>query len=274
MEKFNMQRFGWLLRQTVHHQSKSLLMTALGCVLLHLGAQCGSFYPFSFTPSATPEATERVAMDQSSVFFLLASVFFMFWCISLCGYHLKDKPGRIAALMLPATVQEKYAAQLLIFTVGAFVANLLGIVVADLLRIVLFSLQPQAYGTALPALVDFCGRIWAQFWTDVTQGSLPEMRGLFMFLPLAKGFCLYAIFLLGAVVFRRRAFAITLCILVAFTVVVSMMLSSHFMAHEHASVNPASVCLTLLFYLLCGVGTVALSYALFKRVTLVRRKWF
>ena len=186
MEKFNLHRFGLVLRQNVTHQSKHLLMTSLGCVLLHLAAQSFSFFQYIHSAHITSATTERMAMEQSSVFFLIISVFYMFWCIALSCYHLKDKPGCITALMLPATVQEKFAARLLIFTLGAFVVNLLAIVAADLLRILLFSLQSNHYGTALPALVDFCGKVWSQFWHDVDEGDLRYGGGIFMFLPIAK----------------------------------------------------------------------------------------
>ena len=274
MEKFNLHRFGLVLRHNVTHQSKHLLMTALGCVLLHLAAQSFSFFQYIHSAPLTSATTERMAMEQSSVFFLIISVFYMFWCIALSCYHLKDKPGCITALMLPATVQEKFAARLLIFTLGAFVVNLLAIVAADLLRILLFSLQSNHYGTALPALVDFCGRVWSQFWHDVDEGDLRYGGGIFMFLPVAKALWFYTIFLLGAAVFRRRAFVITVCILVALSAATALLLSGQHMAHAHETNEWGAVVLSIVFYLLSAAVFVWMSYALFKRTTLVRRKWF
>ena len=274
MEKFNIHRFGLVLRQNVMHQSRNLFMTSLGCVLLHLAAQSFSFFQYINSASPDPASTERMAMEQSSVFFLFISVFFMFWCIALSCYHLKDKPGCITALMLPATVQEKFAARLFIFTVGAFVVNLLAIVAADLLRILLFSLQPNHFGTALPAFVDFCGRAWSQFWHDVDEGDLHYGGGICMFLHVAKSLWFYTIFLLGAVVFRRRAFVITVCILVALSAATALLLSGHHMAYAHETNEWSAVVLSIFFYLLCAAVFVWMSYALFKRTTLVRRKWF
>lgn len=274
MEKFNIHRFGLVLRQNVMHQSRHLFMTSLGCVLLHLAAQSFSFFQYIHSASPDPASTERMAMEPSAAFFLIISVFFMFWCIALSCYHLKDKPGCISALMLPATVQEKFAARLLIFTLGAFVVNLLAIVAADLLRILLFSLQSNHYGTALPALVDFCGRVWSQFWHDVDEGDLRYGGGIFMFLPVVKALWFYTIFLLGAAVFRRRAFVITVCILVALSAATALLLSGHRMAHAHETNEWSAVVLSIFFYLLCAAVFVWMSYALFKRTTLVRRKWF
>ncbi len=275
MKDFSIQRFGALLRYDFVQNMRAYISMMLGLFLAHFFAQLSVYY-FSLNgwTMLLPAKEEGVLSDAYACFWMVTLVA-MFIGLSYTFANLKTKPKRIAYLMLPASNLEKFLSRVLIFTVGVGVVNVLTFLVADAARMVALLAMPAHMGMSFGEIVKMLFEDASVLFS--TPNRNPEGVWVVLF-SLASFINTYLVFLLGSALFRKFAFFKTASIMVGGGILLSMVLVSWAM---HISFTGRDVELTGIsaplwtcFHVSCCVAWIVLSYWLFKKITVVRRKIF
>ena len=280
MKNFSLQRMAQVMRITFCQNHKWFLNFSIAFLLAHFFGQAMIFY----TVCNSPEASDGFIagrMQSATGAFVMISALLILGGISFTFDVLKDKNKRIAILMLPASHAEKLVARLLVCAVGVWVLKAVCILLADGLRQLVYHWTVNPLGSALPALWEFIGWIGKVFSRELGEPFVAgQSEGwCFVAFVVASGFMTYSFFLLGSAVFRKQAFILTgLCGLgltlagayVAGTV--AGLFEYSFTPKEVDAFLVNIVPVGTVVQLLLGAGFVWLSYRLFERMTVVRRK--
>ena len=282
MKNFSLKRMAQVMRITFCQNHKWFLNIGIAYLLAHFVGQALVFYTISNSPEA-PDWYIAGRMHSATGAFVMISAFLILGGISFTFDVLKDKNKRIAILMLPASNAEKFVARLLICTVGVWVLNAVCILLADGLRQLVYHWSDTPLGSALPALWEFIGNNGTVFSSAMSE---PFVAGqstgwCAVAFVVSSGFMIYSFFLLGSAVFRKQAFILTgLCglgLTLAGTYLagtVAGLFEYSFTEKEVFAFLVNIVPVGAVVQLLVGAGFVWLSYRLFERMTVVRRKLF
>ena len=282
MKNFSLKRMAQVMRITFCQNHKWSLNCGIAFLLAHFFGQAMIFYSVCNIPAADDWFVES-RMHSATGAFVMISVFLILGGISFTFEVLKENNRRIAILMLPASNAEKFVARLLLCTVGVWLLNAVCVLLGDGLRQLIFLWSENPLGSALPSLWEFLvdrGTAFVQVMDDpFTAGHNPGWWSAAF--ALAASFMTYSFFLLGSAVFRKQAFILTgLCgvaITLAGAYVAGTVAGLFEYSYTPEEVNEFLVnvvpVITIAEFLL-GVGFVWLSYRLFARMTVVRRKLF
>ena len=280
MKNFSLKRMAQVMRITFCQNHKWFLNIGIAYLLAHFVGQALVFYTISNSPEA-PDWYIAGRMHSATGAFVMISAFLILGGISFTFDVLKDKNKRISILMLPASNAEKFVARLLICTVGVWVLNAVCILLADGLRQLVYHWSDTPLGSALPALWEFIGNNGTVFFRAMSE---PFVAGqstgwCAVAFVVSSGFMIYSFFLLGSAVFRKQAFILTGLCGLGLTLVgtyvagtVAGLFEYSFTEKEVFAFLVNIVPVGAVVQLLAGVGFTWLSYRLFERMTVVRRK--
>lgn len=181
-DKFNIRRAAMLLRHDLMEQRRNLILgagTAIGFLILIAAMICRNLSD-NVTYSAPLALTMLIPLIGTWIAIVMAVAG------SKTFSSMRNKPGRIATMMLPATPGEKFAVGVTIYTVIADIVFIAGILVTLLVVWVLTSVPPT--------------RILA----DIMPSSLHQWE-------MATVSCLWllisqAIYTLGSAIWPRHSF--------------------------------------------------------------------
>lgn len=282
MKNFSLKRMAQVMRITFCQNHKWFLSFGIAFLLAHFFGQAMTFYSVCNIPAADDWFVES-RMHSATGAFVMISIFLILGGISFTFEVLKEKNKRIAILMLPASNAEKFVARLLLCTVGVWLLNALCVLLGDGLRQLIFLWSENPLGSALPSLWEFLvcrGTAFVQVMDDpFTAGRNPGWWEAAF--ALASTFMTYSFFLLGSAVFRKQAFILTGLCGVAITLAgayvagtVAGLFEYSYTQEELIAFLVYCVPVFTIIQLLLGIGFVWLSYRLFARMTVVRRKLF
>lgn len=282
MKNFSLKRMAQVMRITFCQNHKWSLNCGIAFLLAHFFGQAMIFYSVCNIPAADDWFVES-RMHSATGAFVMISVFLILGGIAFTFDVLKEKNKRIAILMLPASNMEKFVARLLLCTVGVWLLNVVCILLSDGLRQLVYHWSDNPLGSALPYLWEFIsdrGTAFVQVMDDpFTAGHNPGWWSAAF--ALAASFMTYSFFLLGSAVFRKQAFILTGLCGVAITLAgayvagtVAGLFEYSYTQEELIAFLVYCVPVFTIIQLLLGIGFVWLSYRLFARMTVVRRKLF
>lgn len=225
MKNFSTHRFGLLMRNELTG-NRTALLRALGIMLI----VCFAVLMFSlfragaygFPDVSAEEAGLRIYYSVKGAENLLQVIFLFSVLVifpsSTCS-NLGTKQKRIAAIMLPATQTEKFLARLLVTAVVYPALYMIAVVVADALRLLLFSFLPHSLPAVFPAFFASMGENVGEWCTLLTEGE----AAAFFAIPGVM-LMVHALFLLGSSLFRRHAAVWTFLLILAGQAVINAIL--------------------------------------------------
>ncbi|GAY30458.1 hypothetical protein, partial [Prevotella sp. MGM2] len=121
MNKFNIHRFGHLLRADIitnrkQHISAFLSVFSLSLLLLFFSYYKPSLYGWEIV-APSRELAADILSSRANRFFMMMFPLFMTYNLSMTFSHLLTKQQRISYIMLPASPLEKFLSRLLQHTV-------------------------------------------------------------------------------------------------------------------------------------------------------------
>lgn len=216
MKNFDMRRFGSLLKFDLVQNARSYAAFAVGALLAHLLGQIGIFCMFHHV-SGSVSWRAATALDDGVGLFFVTTFFVLLVGVSMTFDVLSTKLKRTDYLLLPASRAEKFVSRLLILTVGVWLMNALVFCLADVLRMLFFSCWAWIDGSASVSIPSCIPAVWR--WTvdgmselgHVAVGVSVQGQNLSSFDMgvMCSTLAVYAFYLLGSIVFRRRAFIYT-----------------------------------------------------------------
>lgn len=288
MKSFSIHRFGLLLKLNLLVNRRAWLSLSLGLLICNAMCQFGSF----FTSVKLMALTRPVSLPAEIVWanafsHLRMCLFFVTWVIIFAGFSMtcqifKTKGRRIYWLTLPATNLEKWLCRLLLCTVGVLVLHFAAFLVTDLLRMALLSTQSVPPGSALPGITHAVGenvQQWLSLFTKyIPQGvdaSVNQIHGAWVALySLSFVLLTCAAYLLGAALFRRSPFWKTTGILFAIALLMGYVLAQVDVVQRSVTIDSHIIPLSVILFSLLTAAFVWLSYRLFCRMPVTRRKLF
>lgn len=285
MKAINLTRLGHLLKLDLAQNRKKYLQFSLGLLLGHLMIQYFSFfrrvgviemYIHRFGMAETMNWLNEDLMPSICLFFIIVL------CLAMSSLfnHLPDKINRINYLMLPATNAEKVLSRAIICLGIVPLMFLVTLVVADLIRMVVYPTCGSFIGSMLPL-------IFKETWTGICL----FFSVLFRMAPKLKigdvrlawflvGFGLWILssFALGSIIFRRRAFIFTFISLIGLFVAFSLV-ATHLPAgtcrlhYNSRMLDPLGILFICLFYVAAAAQSW-LTWHLFTRTQVIPRKLF
>lgn len=267
MDNFNSSRFLHLLKYDLCQYRKQYLSMMVGIFIANTLGQLGVFYPATKYYPITTENFPSFADSAVEVFYFLLVMFMTVAAANVFGM-LPNKRARISYFMLPASNLEKYLSRLLICLVLVPLFAWLSFVLADGIRILIYIGTDMPVQSVLPALWDsVCHYFKATFsvtdegWPFILQGHVMIMSFI-------------AEFILGSILFARRAAIIMWLLVIGFLVFAMMVLLTVPANSLHEAPSVAFAWVGFVIYSLLTVLFVWGAYRLFCRRQVTRRKFF
>ncbi|MDR0989109.1 MAG: hypothetical protein LBM06_06585 [Prevotellaceae bacterium] len=189
---------------------------------------------------------------------------------SLLMERMKRKTGRLAQLMLPATMFEKYLSRWLLYTVGFLLVFLLTFVLADLTRVVVFTLFPPEQVVKIQPVP-----LSSIYLVGHPIGIIEHTKEIKTF--IAAYFFLQSFYMLGSAVWSKHAFikttAVGMLILLLYGGTVGFL---GWLLMENRSVTPfisyhTFIKLVTTFFGVMALVNWVLAYVRFKESELINR---
>ena len=144
--------------------------------------------------------------------FLWAMVIMGLLSASFVMERMKTKTNRIAVLMTPATMFEKFLSRWLVFTFGFLIVFLIAFKLADWTRVMIYMVSyPELKGVIASAPLSYLGNS-GYYWT-----GLQTWDGLLM--ALSGYFFAQSIFVLGSSIWPRNSFVKTFSAVIVIIIV-------------------------------------------------------
>ena len=201
-------------------------------------------------------------------YFLINYGFVALACIvpSLANRQLKSKTGRIELLTLPTSIVEKFAVGITIYVIGFFVAFVICVQLADLLRSAIsgFEMVPNHLFKCMDELHDFSHYVY-------NKPQYFEWTALVSTAPL---------FFLGTVLWPRWSVIKTFALTMAGTIILQFMfIGVKAMMGEHLDFdtidnNAQYIVMTDVVNIVILIVSLVLAWYLLKRKDIVSLKWW
>ena len=278
MNNFSLLRLKNVLVWDVFSNWKSYLRLFVGIILGFFIIQLLTMYEyihadFTLQIQENPNIKELWQGRVMEVAFSLSMVAFVgyyYLGASMILSTMKDKQNRSNFLLLPATNLEKFAERWLMCVPIIILMCLVGILGADLLRIII---TPLIGFNSLPLLFTFICKAFSQ--TEIFS----DAYNFFSFsLALCVLFVNHALFLLGGSVFRRHPFISTCAAMLVFVILLAIagnfmaMFDLHFSLDHDLSYSTLSI---IVWGVNISVTSLLywLSYRIFTRTQVIQNKW-
>ena len=200
---FNWKRFTAALRKEIAENWRLLALVLLVLYLtLTIVFTIANIYDYSYRSYGSVFKNDPQLLKK----FLIEMIIAVAWSVvtaimaSMAFRHLTSKKGRIDLFTLPVSTTEKYAVNLTVYVIGAFVALIVIGYLADLTRYAILSLTGFS-GTEITPPVDIL-----YHWLKGESGSLFFEQGFYPdnnYLAFVALFVAPAIYFLGSVLWPK-----------------------------------------------------------------------
>lgn len=209
------------------------------------------------------------------IVFLWAIVIMGLLSASFIMERMKSKTSRIAMLMTPATMFEKFFSRWLVFTFGFLIVFLIAFILADWTRVLIYSISYPELKNVI-ASVPLCHLVGGgnnvDYWTAF------ETPQLFV-LGISVYCYIQSVFVLGSVIWPKNAYIKTFSavIVVAVTYICIALLLIKILAEDksygfHPSISDETlVCLMTIGFFVMAVFDWVLAYFRFKESEIINR---
>ncbi len=211
MKTFDCKRLWAIVVRDIVSERRRQFSYFLGVVLAFFFTEFVGLY-YTLKPAHFPPFYGGQA---ATLLVVAACIFFIATSLTFGGLH--SKQSRIALLMLPATNGEKFTARILATLLRFVVTVAAGLVVADLLRMLLFAI----FGGDTTSLLPY---VASQIWDVLTFAGVITGQHLALAVTGAavSSLWLFSIFILGSAVFRKFAFFKTIATLLILSMLLGM----------------------------------------------------
>lgn len=211
MKTFDCKRLWAIVVRDIVSERRRQLSYFLGVVLAFFFTEFSGLY-YTLKPAHFPPL---YGAQAATLLIVAACLFFIATSLTFSGLH--SKQSRIALLMLPATNGEKFTARILATLLRFVVTVAAGLVVADLLRMLLFAI----FGGDTTSLLPY---VASQIWDVLTFTGVITGQHLALAVTgaVVSSLWLFSIFILGSAVFRKFAFFKTIATLLILSMLLGM----------------------------------------------------
>lgn len=268
---FQFSRLLMVMRWDVFTNYKTYLNTVLGMIFALLPILIMQLYQLSKQDQLSPDTIDLSYWGMSQNILFISSIA-MYMMATQIFMVMKTNGQREQFLMLPAGNLEKYISRFLFSTLGAAIAMLTAIVVADLVQLIFsFLLLPGHYQSVCPSTMALLWKIWTTFIESIdSTGAL-----LLSLLIVTSGVLVHSFFILCGTLFRKHTIVVTTILFIAMTYLVIYVIES--------VPGTITTCLNhgdnswlfslLIAELLLGGFQYWLSYKVFTRMQVICNKW-
>ena len=268
---FQFSRLLMVMRWDVFTNYKTYLNTVLGMIFALLPILIMQLYQLSKQDQLSPDTIDLSYWGMSQNILFISSIA-MYMMATQIFMVMKTNGQREQFLMLPAGNLEKYISRFLFSTLGAVVAMIIAIVVADLVQLIFsFLLLPGHHQSVCLSTMALLWKIWTTFIESIdSTGAL-----LLSLLIVTSGVLVHSFFILCGTLFRKHTIVVTTILFIAMTYLVIYVIES--------VPDTITTCLnhgdnSWLFSLLIAELLLAgfqywLSYKVFTRMQVICNKW-
>src|SRR5574344_192036 len=256
MKSFDVNRFGRTLRYTLIYNIPTFTKITLGWFI-----GLFVFYFFSTFISVYSYRLESALGSTIAIFF----GFFAFtpsWILS----NMRNKQTSLDYLMLPASNLEKFLARIICVSFLYEACFFIAFLGADVLQWILSLMKFPLSETGLIAAQIYKANMVFELGPDNRVECC-----VFVFFALVWG---HAIYTLGGVIFRKRAWVITSLIMLLLTIVVSNFIgfdAFDYIMDTEPWLKTSMICVCVFLSLSCL--NYYLAFQIFKHMQLVNNKW-
>lgn len=268
---FQFSRLLMVMRWDVFTNLKTYLNMTLGMTFALLPFLIMQLYQLSKQDQLSPDTIDLSYWGMSQYVLMIFSIA-MYMMATQIFMVMKTTGQREQFLMLPASNLEKYISRFLFSTLGAAVAMITAIVVADLVQLIFsFLLLPGHHQSVCLSTVALLWKIWTTFIENIdSTGAL-----LLSLLIVTCGVLVHSFFILCGTLFRKHTIVVTTILFIAMTYLVIYVIES--------VPGTITTCLNhgdnswlfslLIAELLLGGFQYWLSYKVFTRMQVICNKW-
>lgn len=268
---FQFSRLLMVMRWDVFTNLKTYLNMTLGMTFALLPFLIMQLYQLSKQDQLFPDAIDLSYWGMSQYILFISSIA-MYMMATQIFMVMKTNGQREQFLMLPAGNLEKYISRFLFSTLGAAIAMLTAIVVADLVQLIFsFLLLPGHHQSVCLSTMALLWKIWTTFIENIdSTGAL-----LLSLLIVTCGVLVHSFFILCGTLFRKHTIVVTTILFIAMTYLVIYVIES--------VPGTITTCLNhgdnswlfslLIAELLLGGFQYWLSYKVFTRMQVICNKW-
>lgn len=206
--------------------------------------------------------------------FLVAVMIMGLLSASFIMERMKTKTNRIAALMTPATMFEKFFSRWLIFTFGFLIVFLIAFKLADWTRVLV-------YMVTYPELKEIIATVpLSHLVGDSDEYWMPYSNGISFLLGISGYFCAQSLFVLGSAVWPKNAFvktftAVVLIVIIYITVGATlgkiMIVGEGVRGREPNLSDEAKGAIAASFYFILTLFNWVVAYFRFKESEIINR---
>ncbi len=270
---FNMSRFVRICRkEMIESWRANLLRVVMMYGILTIAFVWNGYFQYKYLSGSTSVKEDPIWSFELIVFI---------WTILIMGTlsasftmeRMKTKTNRIAVLMTPATMFEKFFSRWIIFTFGYLIVFLIAFKLADWTRVLVYSmsypdLKNIIASTPLSRLVGDDSQYWVAFRTSEN-----------LLLAISFYFFVQSIFVLGSSIWPKNAFVKTFSAIVILAVIyisIGVLLVKIFLEHKSGGFNdPISgdtiMALGTAFFFVMAIINWVLAYFRFKESEIINR---
>lgn len=268
---FQFSRLLMVMRWDVFTNLKTYLNMTLGMTFALLPFLIMQLYQLSKQDQLSPDTIDLSYWGMSQYVLMIFSIA-MYMMATQIFMVMKTTGQREQFLMLPASNLEKYISRFLFSTLGAAVAMITAIVVADLVQLIFsFLLLPGHHQSVCLSTMALLWKIWTTFIESIdSTGAL-----LLSLLIVTCGVLVHSFFILCGTLFRKHTIVVTTILFIAMTYLVIYVIES--------VPGTITTCLNhgdnswlfslLIAELLLGGFQYWLSYKVFTRMQVICNKW-
>lgn len=281
MKNFQLSRFGRLLKLDLLQNRKIYLNFVGGLLLGHLMLEFIAYHSkkeydllaYKYGTELYGELCATSLGDGLVGFFVIA----MLLSVSMLFMHLSTKSKRAYYFMLPATALEKFLSRGVIWLILSPVAFVLTYFLGDGIRMAVLPLFDMHLGSSIPVVArntyDALGEI-VSLLSGRSRWINDDQAVAVAWTMLGMEFLLFACYVLGSAIFRRRAFIFTSLSLVTIGFALGMTLDGLSPISMSETGKDILLYVFLVFVWALGFANLWLSWRIFKRMQVIPRKLF
>lgn len=270
---FQFSRLLMVMRWDVFTNRKTYLNTVLGMISALLPVYILQQYQLSKQYQHLPSIAIKLGYHGISQYTLLIFSIAMYMMSTQIFMVMKTNGQREQFLMLPASNLEKYISRFLFSTLGAVVAMIIAIVVADLVQLLFsFILLPGHHQSVCLYTAALLWKIWNVFIENI-DSTRSLLLSLFIVVCVV---CAHSFFILCGTLFRKHTVVVSGILFIAMTYLVIYVIES---VSGSMTTWLIHIDNTLFDSLLIATGLLLvsfqywLSYKVFTRMQVICNKW-
>lgn len=282
---FDLHRFGMVLRWDLLTNRKSYFCSIAGLAIGIIMLSIPMLYNF---PSSRVIRAGGDLSDyyRCSIVGFLAAIVILFFFISACNIfsNMKTKLQRESFMMLPANNLEKYAARLLMMSIGSILMMMIATLIADFVQFVFsFFMTPGHHASIIGC---FLSQIYKTA-TDTSNNPISILAWQWKIDAALLGWSflimIYSFCLLGGTFFRKQPIILTAVSGIIIFMIIGYCGSEleewgafDFFKHLNYDNPGTSLCMAIFWsviFLALAASSLWASYKIFTRMQVICNKW-